>query len=767
MVRPICTAVSTLLISWTMATAAVAFVEPDGSDPWRSRVVEPAELRPEGWLVPGDRLPADLAGGSEALTALGVEPGVARLDVRSGRWATLLLAKPLLPGSGKGNSLGWESLALAGPPDAEALETVAWGRFSAWVSENREALRIVPAELDGRATVDAEGRLVRIHAKRRVSGLPVVGSALTAVIRHGNLTLFGVERWGDVRVSTQPFLDAAAAAATVKRHLFPHRPTGWRGEPRLVILPLGPAGSEAYSHRLAWELDPESEHPVSRWRAWVDAHSGELLRFFDTTHYFRQVEGGVFPISNDGEEPGGTEVGGYPMPFAEVAADNGTFVTTRGGTVSEATGTLSTALTGPFVRINDQCGVIDESTEGDVLDLGTSDGTDCAVPDGASPGNTHSARTGFYELNRVMEMSRGQLPGNPWLGQQLEGVTNDNFSCNAGYGGSVFFARSDGMCANTGEIPAVWMHEFGHGMDDHDAAPGISFPGEGIADLYSALRENLSCIGRGFRLTGNCTGYGDPCLECDGVRDIDWEKHQSQTPHDVTWSNSCSGVHCLGLVYSEAVWDLAKRDLPFRYGQSPDTALEVTTRLTYLGGGNVTNWFTGANGSAGCSASTGYMQYLAVDDDNGDLTDGTPHMQALFDAFDRHGIACPTPTVQDSGCADRPTAAPVVTAEPIDLGARLQWNAVARAHRYRVYTTDSERACDVGKILIGETTETEFSALDLQPDRDQHFVVAAFGASDSCMGPTSSCTTVRPVSSLIFADGFESGDCSVWSHGGC
>ena len=37
------------------------------------------------------------------------------------------------------------------------------------------------------------------------------------------------------------------------------------------------------------------------------------------------------------------------------------------------------------------------------------------------------------------------------------------------------------------------------------------------------------------------------------------------------------------------------------------------------------------------------MNFLAVDDDNGDLTDGTPHMTAIFDAFDRHQIACPTP----------------------------------------------------------------------------------------------------------------------------
>ncbi len=39
-------------------------------------------------------------------------------------------------------------------------------------------------------------------------------------------------------------------------------------------------------------------------------------------------------------------------------------------------------------------------------------------------------------------------------------------------------------------------------------------------------------------------------------------------------------------------------------------------------------------------------------------------MTAIFNAFNRHQIACVTPAVQDSGCAGAPTTAPVVTAVP-------------------------------------------------------------------------------------------------------
>ena len=48
----------------------------------------------------------------------------------------------------------------------------------------------------------------------------------------------------------------------------------------------------------------------------------------------------------------------------------------------------------------------------------------------------------------------------------------------------------------------------GHGLDDNDITGSIASPsGEGIADIYAALRMGDSCIGRGFYTSGGgCTG---------------------------------------------------------------------------------------------------------------------------------------------------------------------------------------------------------------------------------------------------------------------
>lgn len=145
-------------------------------------------------------------------------------------------------------------------------------------------------------------------------------------------------------------------------------------------------------------------------------------------------------------------------------------------------------------------------------------------------------------------------------------------------------------------------------MDDNDVQNSIAKPsGEGIADVYAALRMNDSCIGRGFFTSGS---------GCTGVREIDYKLKDSGNPKTYTIAKKdCNNkVHCLGGVYSEAVWSLYKRTLrsaPFYYDEN--TALEVVTRLTFIAAGNIKVWYTGSPPWGGCGSASGYREYLAAD----------------------------------------------------------------------------------------------------------------------------------------------------------
>jgi hypothetical protein len=706
------------------------------------------------------------------LDRLGVASEHAYFDRRSGRWGTLILTRPMIPGPGVGNDLRWSDAGLTEPRNPEAAGQAAWNAFHAFLTDHSAELRFDPDEF-ARPRVSAQGeRLIRIHLPRQYAGVPVRDSFVTASINSGNLVLMGQRNWADLDLDTRPSVSSDQALDVVRGHLDRDSAPGLVKPPRLEIIPVSDQPDDklveqvgqGLNYRLVWVLLPIIDHPHDIWEALVDARNGQLLAFEDQKHYTtRKIGGGVFPVSNDGIPPDGIEQPDWPMPFADVRVDGSPVVfSTSGGHLPPdwETELISTTLTGQYVNMADSCGSINEAAASGDLDLGDGPGTDCAVPPGASPGNTHASRSGFYELNRIAEQGRGYLPGNTWLQNQLTANMNLNDNCNAWFSpasGQVGFFTSGGGCANTGEIAAVFDHEWGHGMDFNSNAAGISRPGEGIADIYAQNRLNDSCVGRGFRPGQNCGGFGDACLECTGVRESDWAKQASGQPHDVAWilancpagSNTPCGrsTHCEGSIVAESAWDLVHRDLRgFNFGFDLNTALELGTRLTFLGATNVVNWYQCVtDGTAGCNADSGYLNYLAADDDNGDLTDGTPHMSAIFAAFDRHQIACPTPVVQDSGCAGGPALAPQnIVTTPLDQGAHLAWDAVSDADQYWIFRTEGVQGCDFGKTRVGMTSDTQFVDDGLRNDMEVLYSVVAVGSNDACTSPMSSCQAVTP-----------------------
>ena len=90
-----------------------------------------------------------------------------------------------------------------------------------------------------------------------------------------------------------------------------------------------------------------------------------------------KLRAGVLPVTNDGVVPDGVEQAGWPMPFEIVTTPSGTVTTDSGGNLPFAVdGSITSTLSGEYVRMNDNCGAISLSSTGD-LDFGTSAGTDC------------------------------------------------------------------------------------------------------------------------------------------------------------------------------------------------------------------------------------------------------------------------------------------------------------------------------------------------------------------------------------------------------
>ncbi len=644
-------------------------------------------------------------------------------------------------------------------------------RVSAFLATHEALFRVGSTELilDRAASAALDPRRAVLVWTRAVHGVPVEDERFIAYVHDGRLVAFGADRWGAVDAATDPALGADAARAALLGYLETGPADVVEVEPARLVFAAAPAPQTAgrytgavgggLAFRLVWRFTLRLADVNGTYVARVDAQTGEVVHFFDDARY-GQARGGVFPVSDDGVGYDGTEQPGWPLPFADVTIDGTAQVANDMGlfACTPAGGTATSALAGAYVKVSDTCGAIAQTAtcEAD-LDFAQGAGTDCAVPAGASAGNTHAARSSFYHLNRSMEKGRAWLPGNTWLQSQMVDHVNINSTCNAYWdGASVNFYKSGGGCRNTGEIAGVFVHEWGHGLDDNDGG-GYDNPSEAYADIVAFLDTHVSCVGRGFYMAQNCGGYGNACLGCTGIRDQDWNmraNHVPSTPQGFL-ASYCGGgggpcgkeVHCEGYVSAEAVWDLANRDLP-AMGLDAPTAWQLTDKLFFKSrqgsGGNAYN--CALPSSDGCGAGSWFTKFRTVDDDDGNLANGTPHAAAIYAAFARHNIACggasDASNQNASSCGT--LAAPALGAAASPNSATLTWTAVAGAANYLVLRND--QSCDAGSTIVATVPApaTSWVDTDLPNGFPVHYRVQAQGANAACESTLSNCQVVAP-----------------------
>ncbi len=685
------------------------------------------------------------------------------LDARSG--APILVQGqgiPLIPGSGN-------TLVSAQPVTLDSLAALLRG----FVARNAALLLADGKELalDGGSSGPVTPDLWQVVFAHHVAGVPVAGDRYVFYVGHGNLIAFGAPRWSPVAAGAVPRIPREEAFAFLSNRLGLGEGDDVEVHDRgtLVHVPMAAAGTgldsfdgavgTGYRTALAWRIALKVEGEPGVWEGLIDAGSGDLLSLRDLGQY-AQVKGGVFPVSNDGVCPSGCEQGNLPMPWADITigANSQTAGSMGGFSCTPPGSSAVTTLSGPYVRVQDTCGAVSVSTTcGSDLDLGSSSGTDCAVPPGSSAGNTHAARTGYYHLNRIKEHVGAWLPSNTWLTQQLTDNVNINNTCNAywnggGASGTVNFYRSGGGCRNTGEIAGVFLHEWGHGLDQNDGG-GYDNPSEAYADITAMTVTHTSCIGRGF-FASNCTGYGNACLNCTGLRDADWNQrasHAPQTPEN--WPASCPGgggpclkeVHCEAYLAAETFWDLAVRDLPGA-GIDQHTAWQMVDRLWFKSrqgsGGNAYTCGSPAS-SRSCGATSWFTKLRTIDDDDGNLANGTPHAAQIFSAFNRHNIPCGASTdATNRNTSSCPSlVAPTVTTTPGFGQIALSWTAVPNAASYNVLRND--QGCNWGYNVIATVTGTTYTDTGLPNYFPVYYAIQPVGANSACVGPLSACTTAQ------------------------
>lgn len=489
-----------------------------------------------------------------------------------------------IPGSG--NGLDPAAVAGSGPGGqftAADMEARAREFIAAW----QPFFALAPDQLvlDARGTINfgERGQFWQVAFTQRIGGVGVAHSRIVLRVSHGNLVQFGVDHVlpaGSVAPSAAvPALAAAQARLALALYLGGLQSSDvFHEEGTLLWVPRGTGDEVGYSGAIGagWEAELVYRFRFSRpgeistWEALVDASTGQVLRLVDANHYDALVKASVYTLTNCEEPvacvPGTATERTVTLPFAALNFVGGlcqgdACYSNAAGAFAYPPGAVAaaTSLEGKYFRIADGCGAIAAAgvAPGNI-DLGTTppdpDGTnkDCrpanqesapgSGPTSGGSGDTHAARATFYHLNLINQKSRVYLPHNDWLRGADGGAgptlttTNGPPACNALWSGptqSLVFLQSTPVlnCNNSGEVPDVFLHEFGHGLDNNDAsgnAPELA-TGEAMGDTFALLQGQHSCIGPGMFLPGTSSwghlaGYGSGSALCSGIRDLDYTR---------------------------------------------------------------------------------------------------------------------------------------------------------------------------------------------------------------------------------------------------
>lgn len=476
-----------------------------------------------------------------------------------------------------------------------------------------------------------------VQFRQVVAGVPVVHGFANVLLDQGG-ALLSVDTTAlpslsasfDTRPSFGP-VDAAGRAVEqfdADTGLPPTR----IGEPELVIDPVVRSGLRLPV--LAWRVDVQAtlaESDMEGFTYFVDARQGTIVRREANVHH--DVSGNVKSLVSPGDRPDipSNPEEQQPMRYLQVTSAAGNAVTDANGNFTIVGAVAPISLTvlyqGTFCDVTNAAG-----GDHSVTALATqSTGNDILMNPNALPTVTAEANS-FNWINRLRDWVRFVNPSDPTADFQAAANVNLPGPCNAFWtsagGGSVNFFIEN-LCVNS-SYSTVVVHEMGHWLNQqYGSGNGGDGFGEGNADVYAMYIVNDPVVGKNFEGNGFIrTGLNNRqfCGDCCG---------------------GCYGeVHVDGEPLMGALWKVRAR-LQTTYGQAQGGL--IADHLFNA-------WMNGYND--GQIKSIIETHWLTLDDNDGNLTNGTPHYADIDGGFRQQGFPgvtidpCPTPTNYCVGAAN-------------------------------------------------------------------------------------------------------------------
>ncbi|MEW6746018.1 MAG: IPT/TIG domain-containing protein [Planctomycetota bacterium] len=369
--------------------------------------------------------------------------------------------------------------------------------------------------------------------------------------------------------------------------------------------------------RLSWRVTLQAlslerpEIPIGE-HLFVDAETGEILGRESLVH-----EVDLIGTLEGWGTPGTLPDASYnPEVILPIARDD---VTATG------LGTAVTDLEGDFIfpNVNPGTYTVSASLYGTWCDVNTESGSDLSVSDSVTAGvpktltfNTSKTETGTAQVNAyywVIALREWMLSVDPTfdpMNFRVRAQVNKNNTCNAYYDGSSinFFLAGSG-CVNTAYSTVV-MHEEGHWANDlTGSGNGSDGFGEGASDVWAMYPSDQPVVGEDFFGSGTYIRTGLNTRQFCG----------DDNP------GCYGGVHADGEVLMGALWKVRAR-LNTSLGDAAGDAVADALYIAWFDqydDGQIKSWVRD--------------HWLVLDDDDGNVNNGTPHFADIEGGFTDQG----------------------------------------------------------------------------------------------------------------------------------
>ncbi len=477
-----------------------------------------------------------------------------------------------------------------------------------FIRENADVMNLDPDNPELVRTTHVRNRWY-VSYKQVHEGIDVLLSEIELrIYDNAKVMAFGVDYYNEIDIDTKPTVSYETAVnnaakgfdnKTKRSAIFSNDPQ----DRKVYIIPV--KYRDDYTCKLVYKVKVASEDPTENFVSYVDAHEGDVVWRYNTVSEAMtdvHASGGIKMTNPTDPET----VENFANMYVNIGGEQHT--TDENGNlqvdVTEATDVIA-RLEGPWVNVKP------EDRQKAQFSGQLNPGSELGIE--WTDNNSHRyERNMFFHTNYIHDYMKNIDPDLDAIDKQICVMIQFNGQMvNAmSMGDTIRFLGANSTDMLLADGPAILYHEYGHSINT------LMYKSLGKGEMNNmACQEGTADFTAASLLDEPGVGVGVFAVDPDSViRNLD---NNNVYPEDISGES-----HHDGQILGGAFWDLRKL-----------TSTEIAMEICHFA-----RYGTPDDPDNGTAFSEWFVESIIADDDDGNISNGSPHYEEIVEAFGKHKI---------------------------------------------------------------------------------------------------------------------------------